>query len=87
MVAVQVTDIGSMMHSVMRRRIENEFDDPWELVERFGVQPVLIDQTHTQHGNDHRRVEAQECQRHPERVFEHALTDALSQGGTEVVVL
>ena len=76
-----------MVHSVMRGRIENKLDDLWEFVERFGVQPVLIDQTHTQHGNDHCWVEAQECQRHPERVFEHALTDALSQGCTEVVVL
>jgi len=76
-----------MMHPVMRGGVEDEFNPSWKLVEGFGVQPILINKTDAQHGDNHPGVEAKQRQRHPEGILQNALTHALAERGSKVVVL
>ena len=69
------------------RRVENELDRPWELIKRLGVQPVLVDQAHAEHCNDHGWVIPDYGQRHPEWIFENSLAHALTERSAEVVIL
>ena len=71
----------------MRRCVEDEFNPSREFIKGLGVQPVLINKADAQHGDDHARMVAKECQRNPEGVLENALTDALAERRSEVVVL
>ena len=72
---------------MMRRGIEDKFNPSREFVKGLGMQPVLINEADAQHGDDHGWVVAKQRQRHPEGVLEDALTDALAQRCSEVVVL
>ena len=43
-VLVEILGVGAVVHSVMRRRIECRLGDWGHAVNRFGVDPVLIEQ-------------------------------------------
>ena len=53
MVSVQIAHIRSVVDPMMRRGIEDKFNPSREFVKGFGVQPVLINETYAQHGDDH----------------------------------
>jgi hypothetical protein len=36
-ISIEIADIGSMMHPVMRGGVEDEFNPSWKLVKGFGV--------------------------------------------------
>ena len=59
MVSVQIAHIGPVVDPMMRRGIEDKFNPSREFVKGFGVQPVLINETDAQHGDDHGWVIAQ----------------------------
>ena len=77
MVTIQITHVGPVVYTVVRGRVEDKLDGLWKLVERFCMQPVLVDKANAQHGDDHCRVEAKKCQRNPEGVLEDAFSDTL----------
>ena len=63
MVFIKVFQVTSMMHSMMRRGIENEFDNPGTMTNGFRMDPELINKTDLLHEEDPYRVKSQ--QRHP----------------------
>ncbi len=64
-VAVEVARIGCMMHSMMRRRVEQVLEPAGHAVNGFGMNPKLIEQVEALLRQDHRRWKTQQGQRNP----------------------
>ncbi len=43
-VAVDIAGIGRMMHAVMRWRVHHRLKPAWHPVNRFGMDPILVDE-------------------------------------------
>lgn len=69
-VAVEIARIGGMMHAVMRRRIHDRLKPARHAVNRFGMNPILVDEIETCEKEDECGWKAQEKQRHPEKEAE-----------------
>ena len=85
-VAVEVEVVGAVVDAMVRWRVEDELDRPWEAVDPFGVEKELVDQADRLHREDHPRLVAEQRQRRPERhrSYRHP---RLAQGRREVVML
>ena len=66
-VAVEVEVVGAVVDAVVRGRVEDELDRPWEAMDPFGVKKELVDQADRLHREDHSRLVAEQRQRRPER--------------------
>ena len=61
-IPVQVLLVHAVVHPVMRRRVEDEFDGPPKLSDALGVDPELIDEIDREAGEHHPRRDAQQRQ-------------------------
>ena len=52
-VLVEIFRVHAMMHPVMGRGVEDEFERPPHLVDPFGVHPELVDEVHRKARKDH----------------------------------
>src|SRR5690606_37072223 len=86
-ILVQVLWIGSMMHPVMRRCIENKFKPAGHFINRFGMYPVLEQCYKPAHGrnNFRRNTHNGQRQKHPERKY--AMKPALAESYGQVIFL
>lgn len=64
-VPVEIFVIDSMMDAMVRRRVQNLFEEP-DLPDKPCVNPKLIDEIHSVHRQKHPRSEADEHQRNVE---------------------
>ncbi len=85
-VPVEVDLVHTVVHPVVRRGVEDEFDWPPELPDAFGVDPVLVDQVDGEAGEHHPRRHAEQWQQCAQ---EHVAADVplLPKRGREVEVL
>ena len=60
MVAVEVPDVGSMVHPVVGRRIKNGLEPMGQFVDQFCMHPKLVKQVDADHSKNHQRIETQE---------------------------
>lgn len=64
-VPVEIFVVDSMMDAMVRRRVQNSFEEP-DLPNKPGVNPELIDEIHSVHRQKHPRSKADEHQRNVE---------------------
>ena len=85
-VPVEVLLVHAVVHPVVRRRVEDEFDWPPELADALGVNPELVDQVDGEAGEHHPRRHAEQRQ---QRTQEYVAADVplLPKRGGEVEVL
>jgi hypothetical protein len=69
-IAVKIARIGRMMDAVVRRRVHHRLEPARHPVDRFGMDPILIDQIETRDEENQRRRKADQEQRHPEQEAE-----------------
>lgn len=87
-IAVKITRIGRMMHAVMRRRVHHRFKPARHPVNRFGVDPILIDEIESREKENQGWRKTEKEERHAEEKAEREKTGpCLSQRGGEVIML
>lgn len=86
MVFVDILRIATVMHAVVRRRIEEEFKPCGEFIDPFGVNPKLIERIESAKKEEPFITKAQNGQRKKERRGKNLLQRPLSQGYAQIVI-
>lgn len=87
-VAVQIAGISGVVDAVVRGCVHHRFKPAGHPVNRFGMDPVLIDQIQPGEKKDQCRRKPQKEQRHPEEKAEREKAGpCLTQRGGQVIVL
>src|ERR1700674_1665301 len=86
MVAVDVARVRTVMHAVMRRRVQNFFERPHGANE-FRMNPELVEEADRLHGHDHHRRKTDDGQPDPEHKAGEGAGPRLPQRGRQVVAL
>jgi len=86
MVAVNVARIRTVMHAVVRRRVQNFLERPHGENE-FRMNPELVKQADRFHGHDHHRRKSDNGEPHPKHIAREGAGPCLAQRGGKVVAL
>jgi hypothetical protein len=85
MIAIDVRRIGTVMRTMMRRRVEYGFQGS-QRAHKFGVNPELVEQPDRFHGHNHDWSEAEDRQPQPVETHEAASPSLAKRGGVVVLL-
>ncbi|MEZ5253698.1 MAG: hypothetical protein R2689_07535 [Microthrixaceae bacterium] len=85
-VTVEVLALAAVVDPMMRRRVEHELEPTRQLVDRLGMDPVLVDEVEPARHRDDPRANPDEGERREEHDRRNR-QQRLTQRGRQVVVL